>query len=512
MSRRQQDLFPELPDGKKYVSDIPELVADWHPTKNEGKKPEDFSFGSNTKVWWQCKNGHEWETQIYHRTHGTGCPVCYNERRPEAVRPKTSPDFNLLTENPSLCVEWDYKQNKYPPSHYLPNSGASVFWKCPIGVDHVWKARIASRSAPDDKVSNGCPFCAGRKPSLAYNLEVIHPELLKEWCFEKNQKPPEEFTPKSNHSVWWKCIEGHEWKSKINYRANGRNCPECNIKSSRNEMRILTELMSCFDIVLSRRKVDGFEINIFLPDLAIGIEYDGSYWHADKLEYDLKKQKALEKIGIKLIRVRERPLNKISPDDILVERVEELSKATVDELLSKINPNALSVMNYTQETDWLKDDLYRNYLDNFPSPLPENSLAENNPSLCNEWHPTKNMPLVPQNFTPNSGQKVWWLCEIGHEWEATIDSRNSNQRPSSCPYCSPTRKIASEENNLAKTRPDVAMYFHTTKNGDETPEKLVEGTGELLWWRCENGHEWQQRGYAMLKVKGHLCPTCRKLQ
>ena len=28
MSRRQKDLFPELPDGKKYVSDISELVFD----------------------------------------------------------------------------------------------------------------------------------------------------------------------------------------------------------------------------------------------------------------------------------------------------------------------------------------------------------------------------------------------------------------------------------------------------------------------------------------------------
>jgi len=132
MSRRQKDLFPELPDGKKYVSDIPELVAEWHPTKNEEKQPEDFSFGSNIKVWWKCSKGHEWSTQVYHRTHGTGCPVCYNERRPEAVRPKTSPDFNLLTENPSLCVEWDYKQNKFPPTHYLPKSGArftgSVQW------------------------------------------------------------------------------------------------------------------------------------------------------------------------------------------------------------------------------------------------------------------------------------------------------------------------------------------------------------------------------------------------
>ena len=51
MSRRQKDLFPDLPDGKKYVSDIPELVADWHPTKNEGLNPEDISYGSGRKLW-----------------------------------------------------------------------------------------------------------------------------------------------------------------------------------------------------------------------------------------------------------------------------------------------------------------------------------------------------------------------------------------------------------------------------------------------------------------------------
>ena len=51
MSRRQTDLFPELPDGKKYVSDYPDLAAEWHPTKNGEKLPEDFLHGSNKKVW-----------------------------------------------------------------------------------------------------------------------------------------------------------------------------------------------------------------------------------------------------------------------------------------------------------------------------------------------------------------------------------------------------------------------------------------------------------------------------
>jgi len=57
MTRRQKDLFPELSDGKKYVSDIPELMAEWHPTKNEGLLPDDVPYGAGTKVWWLCSGG-----------------------------------------------------------------------------------------------------------------------------------------------------------------------------------------------------------------------------------------------------------------------------------------------------------------------------------------------------------------------------------------------------------------------------------------------------------------------
>lgn len=501
MTRRQKDLFPDLPDGKKYVSDFPELMAEWHPSKNEGLNPEDVTHGSNKKAWWFCANGHEWEATIGSRPKN-GCPHCSNLY--------VSQGSSLLDLNPTVCLEWDYEKNDKKPSVYNPKSGKKVWWRCSKGEDHVWEARIASRAAPEDGILSGCPFCAGRKPSKGYNLAVAYPELLNEWDYSKNQKPPENYVPKSNYKVWWKCLKGHEWQSQINNRTNGRNCPECNIKSSRAEMRILTELMTCYPNVMSRKKVEGFEVDIFLPDLAIGIEYDGSYWHSEKQDYDLKKQRALEAAGVRLYRVREKPLTKLSPDDIIVERVEELEKHTVNKLLSLISPNHHAAIDYISKSNWMNDDLYKRYLDNFPSPLPENSLAQNNPSLCAEWHPSKNIPLLPKNFTPNSGQKVWWLCSMGHEWEATIDSRNRSRRPSGCPYCSPTRKMASDENNMAKTRPDVAKYFHPTKNGKDTPEKLVEGTGKMLWWQCELGHEWQQRGYALLKTKGHLCPTCRK--
>ena len=33
MTKRQADLFPGLQSSKKYLSDYPLLVAEWHPTK-----------------------------------------------------------------------------------------------------------------------------------------------------------------------------------------------------------------------------------------------------------------------------------------------------------------------------------------------------------------------------------------------------------------------------------------------------------------------------------------------
>ena len=43
--------------------------------------------------------------------------------------------------------------------------------------------------------------------------------------------------------------------------------------------------------------------------------------------------------------------------------------------------------------------------------------------LLKEWHPSKNNGLNPRNLTAAHDKKVWWLCQEGHEWHATIKSR-----------------------------------------------------------------------------------------
>ena len=499
MTRRQKDLFPELPDGKKYLSDIPELVAEWHPTKNEGKSPEDYTIGSNQKLWWMCSKGHEWQATVHHRSSGGGCLACFNENRSEIMRPKTSADFNLFTENPTVCADWDYEKNEYPPTHYLPTSAAKVHWKCSAGDDHSWAARIDSRTLPDDGVKNKCPFCTGRKPSKGYNLAVINPYLVAEWHSEKNKKSPSDYTPSSNQKVWWICEKGHEWEAAINNRSAGRNCPQCSNKSSRNEVRILTELKALFPKVLSRQKIGQYEVDIFLSDLSIAIEYDGRWWHRDSFEKDTKKQSGVEEHGIRLLRIREEPLPQINPDDIFVDGGQPISKEDVGRIVEAISPSVSQ--RYSAHEDFINDADYRTYLDYFPNPFPENSLAVSNPELASEWHPTKNEPLTPANFYPNTAYKAWWQCPKGHEYQASVNNRNGNNR--GCPYCS--GRYATPETCMATTHPELVNIFHPSKNGELTPHNLKAGTGRRLWWLCECGHEWQAVGHTM---RGRSCPAC----
>lgn len=45
----------------------PELAADWHPEKNGGVQPYEFSPDSKGKVWWKSVDNDEWQESIHSR-------------------------------------------------------------------------------------------------------------------------------------------------------------------------------------------------------------------------------------------------------------------------------------------------------------------------------------------------------------------------------------------------------------------------------------------------------------
>ena len=114
------------------------------------------------------------------------------------------------------------------------------------------------------------------------------------------------------------------------------------------------------------------------------------------------------------------------------------------------------------------------------------SLAEKNSKLAREWHPTKNGTLTPYDISVNSPERVWWQCskDKRHEWDAPINSRNSG---SGCPVCSGHRLVVGI-NDLATVRPELAVQWHPTKNGDLRPTDIIAGTDKSVWWQCEKRH------------------------
>ena len=91
-----------------------------------------------------------------------------------------------------------------------------------------------------------------------------------------------------------------------------------------------------------------------------------------------------------------------------------------------------------------------------------NDLATVNPKLASQWDYEKNSPLKPNDVLPRSMKKVWWICEKGHNFEATIDNRTKG---SGCPLCSHERKTSFPEKAvcyyLSKFFPDI-KYNHKT--------------------------------------------------
>ena len=135
----------------------------------------------------------------------------------------------------------------------------------------------------------------------------------------------------------------------------------------------------------------------------------------------------------------------------------------------------------------------------------ENDLASTFPGLAAQWHPTKNGSLTPQQITPCSNRKVWWRCELGHDYQACVSSRTANG--SGCPYCA-GRKVLPGFNDLATLAPELARQWHPTLNGTLTPDMVTTGSRRKVWWQCDQGHVWKSVIYSRAGSRQCGCPVC----
>ena len=109
------------------------------------------------------------------------------------------------------------------------------------------------------------------------------------------------------------------------------------------------------------------------------------------------------------------------------------------------------------------------------------------PKLLAEWDHENNLKS-PEDFSPNSQFKAWWICNLEHNWQATINIRTSGH---GCPFCSGSR--ASPENNLTKLFPELVKEWDFKKNKTIKPSDFTKASSKEVWWICKNGHSWKSK-------------------
>ena len=248
-------------------------------------------------------------------------------------------------------------------------------------------------------------------------------------------------------------------------------CGLCSTRVSIPEKAIIFYLRKIFDDIIENYRPDfleGKEIDIYLPKLKLGIEYDGERWHSDVLA-NIEKSENCRKNGIRLIRIREPECPSIAGSIITPKAIMNGNHMTepIRELLNIIKRDY--GIKATTDVDCRRDnaDICRTLVGGMES----NSLARLFPEIAIEWDYDKNYPLTPDKIAARAGRKVWWICPNGHSYSSVVASRTGEKRKKcGCSICANRggglyvdEKYVGEP-SLQKERPDIAAEFMEDKN------------------------------------------------
>jgi hypothetical protein len=281
----------------------PDIFAQIDRSVDYGFNINTLTYGSNKKVLFICNKSscghHRWEATINHRTSGNNCPFCAGKQsclctQLSITHPKIFSeidksidygfDINKLThgsrrevwfvcnDTPNERHRWkDMIQYRveYPNCRYckrLAITHPEIFSQIDKSVDygfdlntlthgsgkkvrficdesscehHRWDAYIYSRTN-----GQNCPFCSGHQSCECTQLPVTHPKIFSEidksidYGFNLNT-----LTRGSHKRIWFICLLNslHRWKTSINHRTRGNNCPFC---SGRGHSKLGLEIIN----------------------------------------------------------------------------------------------------------------------------------------------------------------------------------------------------------------------------------------------------------------------------
>ena len=414
-----------------------------------------------------------------------------------------------VSDNAQLMAEWNWEKNiEMNPYEVAYGSHKKAWWKC-ASCGNEWMAEVKSRAG-----GTGCPNCKGKKISNSKrmvkqnnSLYDCFPDIAKEWHPTKNGTiTPRNVNCGTSDKYWWKCKYGHEWEASVSNRTGGHtNCPKCSGErhTSFPEQAVFYFMSHHFRCE-NRYVIQNREIDIYIPDLKIGIEYDGRYYHPKlSRSKEERKDEFFRSIGISIIRIKEDTINRVEPACIRyiysTSHYRHLDWA-ISELFKMFN------IDEQVDVESKQSDIIANYIKS----IKENSLQSQYPELAEQWDVDANKGVTPDMVSVGSKMIVFWRCTENHLYRSSINERvryHKQGKSFGCPYCS-GHKVLQGFNDLQTIDPILAQEWDQTKNGDITPSDITSGSSKKYWWIChECGNSWSAT--VANRTQGRGCPKCK---
>ncbi len=497
----------------RYLADaFPKVAEEFDVEANEGFTPDHVAAGSHQPYWWKCSVcGHQWMASPNSRTtvRLQGCPVCGKKRTGEKNHTRIINEGKTLAKlYPDIAAEWDQTKNgDLTPNEVSAHTATKVWWLCKK-CGYSWDMRVCKRT---QKNGQGCPVCAGVRVVPGINdLKTVKPHLMAEWDYELNSCLPSEVTAHNNRRVHWVCsICGHRWTAMISDRSAGTGCPRCMdfYTTSLPEQIIYYYVKQVFPDTMNYRPdwmKNGEEIDIYIPSLEVGIEYDGIRWHQDP-EKDCIKGLLIKDHSIQLIRVRDSSSQIVNDGSIRIE------VSPTHRGYGYMDHAVIEIFKYINELSGIKRDMPDVNSDRdilqiracYGRVIKERSFAAVCPHLISEWDYEENCGLNPEGISAYSELKVHWRCsECGSKWQALITSRTAGH---GCPYCSGL-KVREGVNDLVTMRPAVAAEWDYSAN-NTLPNKIAYRSNQKAGFIC-GGCGYHYSTKIADRSAGSGCPIC----
>lgn len=277
--------------------------------KSQNIHGEKYSYGNvnyvneKTLVKVTCKIHGDFDITPKQHLNGIGCPKCKKEKKINEFREIHGDyyDYSL--------VEFD-KDNK-------------VKIICPI--HGIFEQRPSKH-----RLGQGCPQCAKKEKTNKKNTKEFI-ELSKNKHGEKYEYT-EVIYKNSHEKVKITCPIHGVFQQYPYDHYNGHGCPKCGRLISKNEDEIAQFIINIVgenNVERHNRSIlNGKEIDIYIPKLKIGVEYNGLIWHSEKngkdRYYHLEKTINCNKNGVRLIQIFEDEYNEHK--DIVLSKIKHILK------------------------------------------------------------------------------------------------------------------------------------------------------------------------------------------